>query len=1060
MKRASIFSHPIFRYILIGVGLGCLFPLAGMFVSVKLASVSITLSSLLKTQTTQSLLWIIDTAPLVLGMSFSLIGMREKQIMQAKGRLENTVEERTAQLQQANQELQNDIEERKRIEAQISRGKREWENTFDAISDLIFLTDEEDKIVRCNRSVTDRLHRSYTELIGQPLAGLLFPQRLVTDKVELFGKEDIEFPSFSGHFDVSVYSILMEGVSPRRLYILHDITSRRQAEVEMLRQKQYFEALVVNNPAAIVVLDNDGSIQSCNPAFEKLFGYDAEEVLHRNIDSLITTQEMAEEAGNYTQQAKGGAVHGLVMRRRKDGSLVDVELLAVPVKVGEENIGTLAIYHDIRELLRARREAEAANQAKSEFLANMSHEIRTPMNGVIGMIELTLDTVLNNEQKDYLQVALQSAETLLSLLNDILDYSKIEARKLEFETIDFNLRTAIEDVAFSMAPRAQSKGLEMACLVHPNVKSSLRGDPARLRQILVNLVGNAIKFTHQGEIVIRAEPVSEDARHATVRVSVQDTGIGIPKDCQDVVFERFTQADGSTTRRYGGTGLGLTICKQMVNAMGGQIELESTPGVGSTFSFTLQFEKQANPKPGQTQPLRLASVNIKGLHVLAVDDNATNRLVLTHMVESLDCRIETVSSGSKGLEMLRKSWNAGDPYQIVLLDMQMPGMDGEETAHLMLADPAGKQTSIIILTSMGHRGDADRLEALGCSGYLLKPVKQHMLLDALIAVLAQKSGQAQESHLITRHTISEAKRQGLRILLAEDNPVNQKLTVIILQKAGFSVDAVENGLQAIEKINADSYNAVLMDVQMPELDGLEASKRIRAEPGISQHIPIIAMTAHALKGDRELCLEAGMDDYVSKPIDPKNLLAVLDRWTIKQVPEKPKGEIEEALETQDYSVLSAEFPLDGNSASPGIGLFGEAPAIPDQNPARENVEPIVEEPSGLPMDIQSALPRFDNDQALFLEMCQDLIRNMPARMEELRNTFGKLDASSFSRAAHNLKGVSANFSAIRVNQIAAELEKMGRQDDLSAAGSLLDQLELENKRLFEYMFSLGVKPPE
>jgi two-component system sensor histidine kinase/response regulator len=765
MKRASVFSNPIFRYILIGIFIGCLFPILGMLMSVWSAHLPLTLSTFIETQSHQSLLWIIDTAPLILGVTFSLIGRRENRLVQAKVRLELAVDERTSELRQANQELQKDIDERKRIESLISQGKKEWESTFDAISDMIFLTDDQDKIVRCNRSAADNLRKSYTELIGQPLAALLFPDRSIPGDVKLSGK-DIEFSCFSGHYDVSIYSILADSPSPRTLYILHNITVRRQAEIEMLRQKQYFEALVVNNPAAIVVLDVDGKIQACNPAFEKLYGYTSEEVLEKQIDALITTREMVEEAERYTQQARVESVQGTGVRRRKDGSLVDVELLAVPVKVGNEKIGTLAIYHDITELLRARREAETANQAKSEFLANMSHEIRTPMNGVMGMIELTLDTAVNDEQRDYLQVALQSAETLLTLLNDILDYSKIEAKKLDFETIDFNLRTTVEDVAFSLAPRAQSKGLEMACLIHPDLQSGLRGDPARLRQILINLIGNAIKFTHQGEIVIRAEPTLEEKDHAMIRFSVQDTGIGIPKERQEAIFERFTQADGSTTRRYGGTGLGLTICKQLVSAMGGEIGVESNPGVGSTFWFTIQFEKQAHPRLAKTQPLRIESVNIRGLHILAVDDNSTNRLVLTRMVEGLNCRIDTASSGAKGLELLRNAYQKGDPYQIVLLDMQMPGMDGEETARAMLADPAGKQTSIIILTSMGQRGDASRLEAMGCSGYLLKPVKQHMLYDALIAVLGQKKGESEAGRLITRHTISEAIRQDLRILLA------------------------------------------------------------------------------------------------------------------------------------------------------------------------------------------------------------------------------------------------------------------------------------------------------
>jgi len=816
------------------------------------------------------------------------------------------------------------------------------------------------------------------------------------------------------------------------LYILRNITKRKRAEAEFIRQKQYFESLVQNSPVAIVVLDTDEKIVSCNPAFEKLFNYPSREVIGRNLDTLITTEDMAIEAARFTQQAMDGSVHEFSRRRRRDGSPVDVELFAVPVVVAEEKIGALAIYHDISELVHARQEAENANHAKSDFLANMSHEIRTPMNGVIGMIELAMDTTLSPEQRDYLQTSLDSAEALLALLNDILDFSKIESGKLELETVDFNLRVTVEDVAYAFAKRASDNGLELACLVHPRLKTGLRGDPGRLRQILVNLVGNAVKFTHQGEIVIRAEPVSETETHETVRFSVQDTGIGIPKERQTAIFERFTQVDSSITRYYGGSGLGLTISKELVEAMGGQIGLDSSPGVGSTFWFTLPFEKQPAAKI-HTAPLQFGPAGVKGLHILGVDDNETNRMILARIVEGFGCRIETTSSGVEALKILRDSYQMDDPFGIVLLDMDMPGMDGEQTAREILSDPRCRDTRIIILASVRRREDARRLKSLGCSGYLIKPLKQKMLFNALVDATGKELAKPGTGRLVARLELIEAKRQGKRILLAEDNHINQKLAAALLSRAGFIVETADNGLQAVEKVQKEEYSAVLMDVQMPEMDGFEATRRIRQWEAGRHHIPVIAMTAHALKEDRERCLSVGMDDYVAKPLEPQALLNTLDRWAVGGAADTGGGKSRRSR----------------SKKKPAGGLEG---VLGDGKPPLSN-----DELDRIPLNLQSALPRFNNDRRFFEEMCKEFIEHLQTRIDSLKHAVENQDRETIMRDAHNLKGVSASFSAVPLSNLAAELERLGMSEDFSEAASVITRLEEEAERLRNFLPSLDLE---
>jgi len=910
-----------------------------------------------------------------------------------------------------------DVTDRKRVEQALRESEHRFRALVETTSDWIWEVDQSGTYTYASPRVKDLLGYEADEVIGKTPFDLMPPEE-AKRVAELFGQfaearqPFVRLENTNLHKDGRRVVIESSGVPILDAHgkllgyrgVDRDITEPKQAEEALAYERFLLATLMDNSPDYIYFKDAQSHFIRISKALADYFSLpDPSEAIGKTdfdfFDAEPARQYLADEQ---EVMRTGKAVVGKEEEQVwPDGHTTWVSTTKLPLRNAEgEIIGTFGISRDITDRKRAevqlqaaKEAAELASRAKSVFLANMSHEIRTPMNAILGMTELVLDTPLSAEQREYLSVVAESGEALLSVINDILDFSKIEAGKLLLDCGVFDLRDNLGDTMKSFAVRAHRQGLELVCHVRPEVPGLVVGDRARLRQIIVNLVGNAVKFTEQGEIVLDVERESQSANDVVLHFAVSDTGIGIPEEKRAAIFEVFEQGDNTRTRKHGGTGLGLSISTKLTELMGGRMWVESEVGRGSTFHFTARFEL-AEGEAADVRPVR-ADV-IRDTRVLVVDDNATNRRILEETLLGWGMRPTCASGVHEALALARQAQDCGDPYRLVLTDANMPDVDGFALAERIKQDAQLGSTVIMMLTSGDHPGDVSRCEQLGVAAYLLKPVKQSELFDAIMLSLGMVATEDETSEALA--TERPVRRRPLRILLAEDSLVNQKLAVSLLKKWGHTVAVANNGREALAAARSEDFDLILMDVQMPEMDGLEATAAIRAgERHTRAHVPIIAMTAHAMKGDRERCLKSGMDDYVAKPIRARQLFETIE------------------------AVLDTLGESDTRSGPTATG------------------EDVV--------DWTEALNTVRGDGHLLRELAEVFLEESPGLMKAIREAVEAEDAAALRRSAHTLKGSVYYFGLSRARELALALEKMAQDGNLEKAEETLVALEGEMERL-------------
>jgi PAS domain S-box-containing protein len=952
----------------------------------------------------------------------------ETELKKHRDHLEELVEERT-------KELSEEIAERKRTEEALRESEAEYRLLVDNMPGIVykgtadwsvdFIDDKIQTLIGYRVEEFNSRERKWSDLIVEkdlPAAHEAFVKALKTDKsfireyrVKTAGGETIWVS------DRGTIVCNEEGEIEHISGVFFDVTERKRAEEELHKLSRAME----QSPASVVITDREGRIEYVNPNFVEVTGYSAEEAIGSNPRILKSGEQSAEFYEGLWQKILAGNVwRGEFRNRKKSGEFYWESSSISPIlNAAGEITHFVAVKEDItdrkrmeKELIQAKIAADEANKARGDFLANMSHEIRTPMNAVIGMTHLALKTELTPKQHDYLNKIQSSAKSLLGIINDILDFSKIEAGKLDMESVDFNLDEVMDNLANLITGKAQEKDdLEVLFATAPDVPRFLVGDPLRLGQVLVNLANNAVKFTESGEIVVSTELVERDDERLKLKFSVIDTGIGLTQEQVEKLFQAFSQADTSTTRKYGGTGLGLTISQRLVDMMAGEIWVESEPGKGSSFNFTATFGQGREKEEERFVP----SPDVRGLKVLVVDDNATSRDILQSILESFSFEVILAASGEEGLAELENA-PEDDLFELVIMDWKMPGMNGiEASKHIKKHPQLSKIPPIILVTAYGREEIMQEAEEAGLDGFLLKPVGSSVLFDTIMQALGKD---VPKSFTAMRQRDQEVDVlehiRGARVLLAEDNEINRQVAKEILVGAGLNVFLANDGREAVSAVREDDYDAVLMDIQMPVMDGYQATRAIRDDPRFND-LPIIAMTAHAMAGDREKCLAAGMDDHVTKPIDPAQLFSTLGKWIR---PERDSSKAE-----------SEETPMPREEAEEASARLSEPIR------AESEEEYLPEFLSGF--DLATGLERLQGNRRLYRKLLLDFAANYSGVVDEVREALAAGDVDRARSLVHNLKGVAGNLSATNLLAAAVEMEKLVRkgEEDATPSTETLDQ---------------------